>query len=179
MYCSTKELWNIAVDRGLTNITTAKNNSWDKSYRAWLFKQTDKASSSLTANNVSFDFWSSYKGYSVSWKYDNANNNYLRFNGGKEHIDFNTAKTITTKNIIIQFVKETRSVDEHLHNLYDVIGSGNGVLIQNGEKTEITWSKANRLSRTIFKDKSGKEINFVAGNIWVELLPIGTTVSYN
>jgi hypothetical protein len=115
----------------------------------------------------------------VSWKYDSVNNNYVRYNGAKEHIDFNTQKTITAKNIVVQFTKETRSVDEHLHNLYEVIGSGNGVLIQNGIKTEITWSKTNRISRTVFKDKSGKEINFIPGNIWVEILPTGTTVSYN
>ncbi len=179
MYCSTKELWDIAEDRGLTNTTVAKKTAWDKSYRPWLFNQTDQPSSSPAAGNISFDFWSGYKDYSVSWKYDSTNNNYVRSNAGQEHVDFNTKKAITAKNIVIQFVKESRSIDEHLHNLYELIGSGNGVLIQNGQKTEITWSKANRVSRTIFKDKSGKEINFIPGNIWVEILPIGSTVSYN
>ncbi len=179
MYCSTKELWSIAADRGLSNITKIKNNSWDKNYRPWLFKQTDKASSSPNALDVSFDFWSGYKDYSVNWKFDTANNYYIRLNGGSEQKDFNTDETITAKNIIIQYTKETRSIDEHLHNLYAVIGSGNGILLQNGEKTEITWSKANRLSRTIYKDKNGKEINFVAGNIWIEILPNNTEISYN
>jgi len=179
MYCSTKELYNVAANRGLTNKTEAKNTSWDKNYRPWTFNQEDKASLSPTASSITFDFWSGYKDYSVNWKYDAINNNYIRYNGGDEHVDFNTQKTITTKNIVIQFAKESRSIDEHLHNLYEVIGSGSGVLIQNGIKTDITWSKANRVSRTIYKDKSGKEINFVAGNIWVEILPLATTVSYN
>ena len=178
MYCSSKELYNVAADRGLTNKTEVNNTSWDKNYRSWLFKQDDKASTSPTTSTIGFDFWSGYKDYSVSWKYDSANNNYVRYNGAKEHIDFNTQKTITAKNIIVQFAKETRSVDEHLHNLYEVIGSGNGVLIQNGIKTEITWSKTNRISRTVFKDKSGKEVNFIPGNIWVEILPLNTAVSY-
>lgn len=180
MYCSSKELWNIAEARGLTNITVAKKTSWDKNYRSWLFKQEDKPESVLDATNVSFDFWSSIKNYNVSWKYDNVNNVYKRFNGEVEHADFNTQTTITAKNIVIQFVKESRSVDEHLHNLYAVIGSGNGVLVQNGTKTDITWAKANRVSRTIYKDKAtGKEVNFVPGNVWVEILPIGNSVSYN
>lgn len=179
MYCSSKELYNTAASRGLTNKTEAKNTSWDKNYRPWLFKQEDKANSSPNTSNVTFDFWSGYKDYSVSWKYDAINNNYIRYNGGNEHIDFNTQKTITSKNIVIQFAKESRSIDDHLHNLYAVIGSGDGVLIQNGIKTDITWAKANRVSRTIFKDKSGKEVNFIPGNIWVEILPIGTEVSYN
>lgn len=179
MYCSTKELWNVAENRGLTNITEAKSTSWDKNYRSWLFKQADEASPSPNASDVAFDFWSGYSDYSVEWKFDSEKNEYIRYNGGEEHIDFNTGSAITTKNLVLQFVKETRSVDEHLHNLYAVIGSGTGVLIQNGQQTKITWSKANRLSRTIYKDENGKEINFVAGKIWVEILPIGTDVSYN
>jgi hypothetical protein len=180
MYCSTTELWNVAENRGLTNMTVAKKTSWDKSYRSWLFKQEDKANSSPTATNISFDFWSGYKDYSVNWKYNSTDNNYLRSNGGKEQIDFNTNKTLTAKNIIIQLAKESRSIDEHLHNLYEVVGNGTGVLIQNGVKVDITWSKANRVSRTIFKDKStGKEVNFIPGNIWIEIIPIGSTVSYN
>jgi hypothetical protein len=120
MYCSTNELYNIAANRGLTNMTEAKNNSWDKSYKAWSFTQKDK--SNANASTVSFDFWTGYKQYSVSWKYDNTANIYYRSNGGNEQIDFNTKKTITTKNIVIQFTKESRSVDEHGHNLYDMIG---------------------------------------------------------
>lgn len=176
MYCSTTELYNIAANRGLTNITEVKKTAWDKSYQPWKFTQKDTAGTS--ASTISFDFWSGYKDYSVSWKYDLVSNFYSRNNGGKEQIDFNTQKTITAKNIVIQFTKESRSVDEHLHNLYEMIGSGKGILFQNGTKTDITWSKANRLSRTIFKDASGKEVNFVPGNIWVEILPLNTNVSY-
>ncbi len=180
MYCSSTELWNIAEARGLTNDTVAKKTTWDKNYRSWLFKQDDKPATTLDATKVSFDFWSSIKNYNVGWIYDNAKNVYKRLNGGSEQTDHNTQETITAKNIVIQFVKESRSVDEHLHNLYAVIGSGTGVLVQNGTKTDITWTKANRASRTIYKDKtSGKEINFVPGNVWVEILPIGNIVSYN
>lgn len=176
MYCSTTELWNIAANRGLTNITEAKKNSWDKAYKAWTFTQKDQPS--VSSSTISFDFWSGYKDYSVSWKYNPATNNYARSNGGAEVIDFNTQKTITAKNIVIQFTKESRSVDEHLHNLYEMIGNGKGILFQNGNRVDITWSKTNRLSRTIFKDASGKEVNFVPGNIWVEILPLNTNVSY-
>ncbi len=175
MYCSTSELYNIAEKRGLTNETVAKKNSWDKSYRAWSFTKEDKTNG--TDGTISFDFWAGYKDYSVSWKYNSANNNYIRSNGGQEQIDFNTQTALTSKNIVIQYVKETRHVDEHGHNLYDMIGTGKGILFQNGIKTEITWSKVNRLSRTIFKDSTGKEINFVPGNIWIEIIPIGNEVS--
>jgi hypothetical protein len=176
MYCSSSELYNIASNRGLTNLTVAKKTSWDKTYQPWKFAQKESTASSSSV--ISFDFWSNYKAYSVSWKYDKTSNLYLRSNGGKEQIDFNTQKTITAKNIVVQFTKESRSIDEHLHNLYEMIGTGKGILFQNGNRIDVTWSKANRTARTIFKDSSGKEVNFVPGNIWVEILPLNTSVSY-
>lgn len=178
MYCSTAEMWNVAASRGLTNQTVAKKQNWDKNYRPWSFKQADQAASSPSPSQISFDFWTNYKDYSVSWNYDSAKNVYLRSNGGQKHLDFNTGEVLSAKNIVIQFAKDTRGIDEHGHNLYEVIGSGKGMLYQNGTSQEITWSKANRLSRTIFKDSSGKEINFVPGRIWIEILPIGNKISY-
>lgn len=176
MYCSSKELWNTAETRGLTNMTVAKKSAWDKNYKPWKFDATDTAGT--TAKTIAFDFWSAYKDYSVEWKYNPATNLYLRINGGKELIDFNTQKQLYTKNVVIQFTKESRSIDEHLHNLYELIGTGKGILFQNGEKIDITWSKASRTARTIFKDASGKEVNFVPGQIWVEILPLNSTVTY-
>lgn len=180
MYCSTAELWNIAASRGLTNVTTVnKSSSWDKNYRPWVFKQTDSsAAAAVDGQKITFDFWPGYKDYSVTWQYDKTANQYLRSNGGNKHIDFNTGDQLSTKNLVIQYAKETRSVDEHGHLLYDVVGSGKGVLFQNGTKIDLTWAKANRISRTIFKTSDGKEVNFVPGMVWVEILPIGNTVNY-
>lgn len=178
MYCSSSELWNVASSRGLTNETTIKKQNWDKSYRAWSFKQKDAPASTITTPKISFGFWEGYAEYNVTWNYDQATNRYLRSNGGKAHVDFNTKDTINAKNIVIQFTKESRSIDIHGHNLYDMIGTGKGILFQNGTKEEITWTKANRLSRTIFKNSQGAEVNFVPGKVWVEILPIGNKVTY-
>lgn len=178
VYCSTSELYNVAAGRGLTNLTKVNNVSWDKNYRPWSFKQKDVSATSDVVGNISFDFWPGYKDYSVSWKYDQSNNRYVRSNNGQVQIDFNTQQPLYTKNLVIQYAKETRAVDQHGHLLYDLIGSGNGILFQNGSRQDITWSKVNRLSRTIFKDKSGTEINFVPGMIWVEILPIGNQINY-
>jgi hypothetical protein len=179
MYCSSNVLWDIAADRGLTNQTIINKTSWDKSFSNWSFKKDDKTQAASAAQSASFDFWSGYKQYSVSWQYDSKDNQYLRSNGGKPHLDFNTQEQLSAKNIVIQFVKETRSVDMHLHNLYEVIGKGKGVLLQNGTKTDITWSKASRTARTQFKDAStGKNIDLVPGRVWVELVPLNTTINY-
>ncbi|MCL4384473.1 DUF3048 domain-containing protein [Patescibacteria group bacterium] len=178
MYCSTPQLWNMAANRGLTNITTATNTPWNKNFRSWAFNATDQTVAG-GPSTISFDFWPGYKDYSVSWKYDAASNSYVRSNGGQPHIDFDTGKPLTTKNLVIEYAKETRNIDEHMHNLYDVVGTGKGVLLQNGAPAqEITWSKPNRTARTIFRDKNNKEVNFVPGPIWIEILPLGNPVNY-
>ena len=178
MYCSTTEMWNVAASRGLTNVTQVKKQNWDKNYRSWLFKQKDAPASTITTPQISFNFWQGYADYSVTWNYDQSKGLYLRSNGGKPHLDFNTKEELSTKNIIVEFAKESRSIDIHGHNLYELVGSGKGILFQNGTKEEITWSKVNRLSRTIYKDSKGNEVNFVPGKVWVEVLPVGNKISY-
>jgi len=177
MYCSSTELWNVAADRGLTNQTLINKTLWNKNFRSWSFKQVDQPSSTVDARVISFDWWGD-KAYGVTWTYDATQKQYLRQNGGVTAIDFNTKEQINAKNIIIEWVKETRAIDEHVHNLYAVVGTGDAVLLQNGTKTDITWSKPNRTARTIYKDKSGKEINLIPGRTWVEILPLGNKVSY-
>ncbi|MFA6602265.1 MAG: DUF3048 domain-containing protein [Candidatus Shapirobacteria bacterium] len=178
MYCSTKELWNIAASRGLTNLTEVKSQSWDVKFQPWSATLAESPAATPEIKSFSFDFWPGYKDYSVSWIYDSKTNRYARQNGGAPHLDFNSGETITAKNVVVQFAPEVRSIDVHGHNLYKVIGTGKGVLFQNGVKTDITWSKPNRLSRTVFKTVSGAEVNFVPGNIWIEILPFGNQVSY-
>lgn len=178
MFCSSKELWNIAQERGLTNITELNHTSWDKKFASWSFKAKDQPHANPDPKSFSFDFWSAYKDYSVTWVYDPANNRYLRTNGNQVQIDFNDNQQLSAKNVVIQYVKEARSIDTHLHNLYELIGKGNGLLFRNGENLKITWSKASRTSRTLFKNEAGQEINLVPGNIWIEILPLSSTVTY-
>ena len=177
MYCSTTELWNVAENRGLTNMTVANKNSWDKNFKSWSFTAEDKSLAS-SPSTIAFSFWGD-NAYAVQWHYNSSTNTYERNNGGHKAIDFNDQQPLTAKNIIIQFTKESRSVDEHKHNLYDIVGSGTGLHFANGQKQEITWSKSARQSRTIFKDKAtGKELDLVPGRIWVEILPIGNQINY-
>ena len=169
MYCSTEEMWNVAANRGLTNVTKANNTAWNKNFTSWKFTKTDKSLSS--SGDVSYSFWKGYASYDVVWKYDATKNTYLRENGGEKHIDFTVDKQLEAKNIIVQLVKEERSLDEHAHNYYEVVGTGAGYLYNSGTQEEITWTKASRTARTIFKSKSGKDVELVPGSTWVVLLP--------
>jgi hypothetical protein len=150
--------------------------SWDINFRPWRF--TDGKSQSQSVKEISFDFWSNKPEYSVTWKYDPANNEYLRFNGGVEHKDHENNEQIKVKNVAIIFTQEKTSVDRNKHNLYTTIGKGNALIFQNGEAVEATWEKNSRESMIIFRDKKGKEISFVRGPIWVEILAVGSKVDH-
>ena len=171
MGCFTEELYKVAAKRDWQN-----DGEWDKFFVEWKFKEDSIEKGNVT--DISFDFWKSKTDYSVAWKYDKTNNSYSRTNGGVPVVDLNTDDPIMAKNVVIQFVRETGPLDEHLHMDYQVIGTGKAIVFQDGKAILGTWSRATQGARTIFKAE-GKEIEFNKGQIWIELVPDGNIVEYN
>jgi len=178
MVCQTDKLIKMASDRGWTNVDS-KGVSWDKKFVPWKFKDDAKEADRGAVTSISFVAWKGYeKDYGVQWTYDKATNSYKRNNGGQPHKDLETDEQLTAKTVIIMFAKETGPVDDHMHLLYNNIGSGTGLLFEDGKAEKITWEKEDRSSRTIFTGANGKEIQMTRGQLWVHMLPIGTTVTY-
>lgn len=176
MVCFTDKLYKLAATRGWTNVD-AKGVSWDKAFEPWKFKEDAPQSERGASFSASFVAWKGYeKEYGVRWDWDQSANTYKRFNGGVAHTDLENKQQLTAKVVIVQFAKETGPVDDHLHLLYENVGSGTGLLWQDGKETAITWKKATRNSRTKFYDAGGKELSLNRGQIWIELLPIGTQI---
>jgi hypothetical protein len=172
----TDKIFEEAKERGY-GYKDDSGDSWDENFVSWSFSD-DKALSSPKAVEIKFDFWSNKPEYDVSWSYNSQNNNYMRFNGGKEHIDFETKEQLSTKNLLIQFVGEKGPVDEEYHMIYKTVGTGDIILFQNGDVIKGTWSKKTTNSRTMFYDKNGDEISFVRGKIWIEAVPAGNEITY-
>lgn len=169
--------WKQAEKRGFT-AKMPNDMPWASGFKAW---KTDPSivATGTPATDIKFEFWKNYTDFAVEWKYDSASKTYLRFNAGAPHIDFDTKEQLSAANVIVQLVKETQLGDYGKHLYYDVIGSGTGTVFRNGVAVDVSWKKAKQKDRTIFTDKAGKEIVFVPGNIWVEILPIGNKVEYN
>lgn len=180
MYSTTEKLWKEASKRGLTEIDKDKNK-WDEDFDKYSFKE-DEAEAAPTAQSISLNFWKGYEAYSVEWRYDKATNSYLRFNGGKEHLDFNNKKQLTAKNIIILFMTERTANDGYegdIHLLYGTKGTGKAIVFIDGKRIDATWVKKDRTSRTKIIDLQGKEIKFNRGITWFDVLPTGNTVTVN
>lgn len=176
MVCDTSKLYSVAKDRGWTDVD-AKGVRWDEDFDQWSFK--DDAQTDGAVASVSFVAWKGYEStFGVRWEYDAASNAYLRTMAGSPHLDLETNEQLRAKNVFVMFVKETGPVDEHAHMLYENVGSGAGILFQDGNAVEVTWKKPTRTSRTVLTDKTGTEVKFNRGPIWVEMLGIGTKVTY-
>jgi hypothetical protein len=151
---------------------------WTKGFIKWTF-QDGKSNNSPTASDIKFSFWSNQLDYDVEWKYDSATNSFLRFNGGKAHVDWEFDKPqLKASNVVIEFAQEKGPLDSEKHMLYTVIGKGKAIVFQNGNAVIGTWSKASALDRDIFYDTNGKEIQMVRGQTWIEIVPAGNTISY-
>lgn len=181
VYSSTKKLWQYAKDkRDLTNIDE-DGVAWNKTFTSWKFKDDEKLEKRGTIAKVDFGFSNNLASdFNVVWSYDKASNSYKRDNGGAPHIDKNTGKPITSKNVVVMFAKESPANDgyEGGHLLYKVVGSGEALIFQDGKVIEGSWSKEDEESQLKFLDKNDDEVSIVRGQVFIEILPIGNKVDY-
>jgi hypothetical protein len=116
-----------------------------------------------------------YRVSTVTWKYDTSEKAYLRFYGARAHRDREIQKQIAAKNIIVQYAK-TRVLDDWSHHLeIDFVGTGSGLLFQNGQVYPINWQKDSVKAPTKYSFADGSEVKFVPGQTWIEVVKKGET----
>lgn len=149
----------------------AKSKNWPQvaDFQAYKFLKTQTPGTS--ADKVTIDF--SSPSYLVNWTYDTTTGNYLRTMAGIAHKDAVTGEQLTAKTIIIQSVERQETTTAINENGWAMTteGSGKAIIISNGIKTDATWKKDARTSRTIFYDAQGKEIQYLPGKFWIEITP--------
>lgn len=181
VYSSTSKLWQYAKDkRKLTNVDE-DGLAWDKNFSTWKFKDDAKAEDRGTATKIDFGFWDNLaSSFSVVWTYSKTNNSYIRENGGVPHLDKNTGKQLTAKNVAVVFAKESPANDgyEGGHLLYRITGTGDALIFQDGKTIKGTWGRDEETEQIKFYDAQGGEVSLVRGQVWIEVLPVGNKVSY-
>ena len=113
-----------------------------------------------------------YKGnYRVFYKYNPETNSYLRWRGGTKEIDKLTNKQVEIQNIAVMRAA-SRMIQPPDYNDVDVEGTGEAIVYRNGEEIKGTWKKEGKYQPTklYFLDSQGKEIKFVPGKIWIEIV---------
>jgi hypothetical protein len=183
------------IDRGIAIEHTAYVNGPDLRTRGnelgwggkgaisvWQFKNdgpVDTAQAPLVgeSKNIKIVFWVDGD-YTTEFKWIRNTNSYVKFTGYDSAgapiptKDQETSKQVTVKNLIVQFVKEVSIANDPKNRLdYQLVGSGQAIVFEDGKAIKATWSKASRDERTKYFDSNGSEIVFNRGKIWVSIVP--------
>jgi hypothetical protein len=168
-YTTTAGLWKTASSRGVNK--PSKINSW-------VFKE-DSPVAKPNAKNITVGF----EGRSdmiVVWKYDKKTNTYKRYIGGTAHKDKAYKKQIAAKTVIVQYVKNLGNVivTGVFNRNFQTTGTNKLQIFRDGTVIKGKWVKKNKTARTRFFDKKNKEIPLNRGQIWIEIVPVGSSVSF-
>lgn len=112
----------------------------------------------------------------VTYEYDEELGEYIRYSRGVKQVDWETGVDITTKNIIIQKIKNYDIGDGSARQTISNITTSYGYYITNGEVIEIKCIKAARSSQTIYQDLDGNEIEINDGKTFVQIVPLDSNI---
>ena len=114
----------------------------------------------------------------VKYVYNEETKQYDRYARNKEQTDWETGKTVSTKNIIITFCDNYTLADTENKGRQGVqnIGTFDGYYITNGEAIKIKCIKNERDEQTVYQDLEGNEIQVNDGNTFVNICPVSAKV---
>ena len=119
----------------------------------------------------------------VSYQYDPGANAWLRFIGGKPHIDTLNGKQIEAKNVIIQYVQVTQTnIKEDSNNYglsFQLTGSGKVLVFRDGQVVSGTWQRTARDAPTTYYDAQNRPIALNVGQTWVQVVPADFQASWS
>ncbi len=112
--------------------------------------------------------------YTSGFAYDEETGTYKKLIGGAAH-PIQGDGELCAKNIIIMQMKTYPLGDGSARINVDTVGTGRGQYITMGKSVPITWEKASRSAKTVWKNEAGEEIKLNPGTTWVMLLPSGVS----
>lgn len=111
----------------------------------------------------------------VSYAYDPAASDFLRYVAGVPHTDLVTGAQLRADTVIIQYVTEGSSGVKDVLGAESpdlgVIGSGRAQVFVMGRLIDANWVKSSRAEHTRFVDNSGVPVRVKPGSTWIELVP--------
>jgi len=118
--------------------------------------------------------------YNTHYDYDTTTNSYKRSEGGAPHLSQHkdgSKVQIQPKVVVVMVMQYGLEADDH-HSQYNVIGTGDAFVFQDGTATKGTWVKNDANSQITFADQDGKPIPFNAGQTWLTALSGADQVTF-
>ena len=167
---------NLTVDLGalagaLPGISGAKDMGWTFS---------DVAATGGTATNSFSVKWPASR---VGGEWDGANNAFVIALDGKPASDAVTNQPLFAKNIIVQYVEqlEDSGFQDKSGNktpLIESVGSGEAIIMRDGQRFEATWTRAMASSPTTYAVGATNYV-FAPGQTWVLYVPKTYAVTFD
>lgn len=111
----------------------------------------------------------------VSYAYDHAARNFLRYVAGVPQADLTTGAQLRADTVVLQYVTEGSSGIKDVRGAESpdlgVIGSGRAQVFVMGRVIDANWVKSSRAEHTRFLDNAGDPVPVKPGSIWIELVP--------
>lgn len=139
-------------------------------------RKKDEPSPIKDATSISISV--SSQTYSVGYTYDVNNNTYLRVMAGAQHVDRESKAQLTAKNVAVIKVSTVRAMEDGYREQMTTIGSGEASVFMDGRVIPAVWEKTAAKSPLLFKDMSGKVIEFNRGSTWITAIPTNKGVTW-
>jgi len=143
------------------------------------WKFTDEPQQGRAAASVHIPYPNGYQGYSVSYEYDRAAQDYKRFMANEPHADAVDGSQLRAKTIIVLYIKSWPvPKDPDLRIEMETVGSGKGLVFAESKAREIRWAKNSKKDQFILTEAGGTVLTIPRGNVWVEVVPLETEISF-
>ncbi len=137
-------------------------------------------SPSPTPNAASINLAISGADYNVTYAYDAASNSYNRSEGGVPHTVVNAAGQTTqlSPKVVVALVMQYGLEADNHHSQYNVVGSGQAYVFQDGTVTPATWSKTSAQAALTLTGSDNQPVKLNAGQTWFTALANASLVTY-
>ena len=132
---------------------------------------------SLTAATVTIP----YRTNTVKYAFEADVDAYVRSVAGTVQVDPANSQKVYARNIIVLYQALTydSKVDPgHNRPVVTDIGAGQAMVFKEGQAIKATWKKTSATALTRLYDAKGQEIPLVRGEIFIQVVPIGTKATW-
>lgn len=180
VFANTASQWNYAAQRGWN---TTPNPS-----AAWVFSESAPPGGA-SASRLAIPIPTFYAQLKPTWTYDAASGRWLRFIGGKPHIDKADGKQLSAANVVVlganhvktlipeQGTKLTEGQCNNASVQIQLWGEGPAKIFREGKVFEGKWVRPDRHSPFRFVDANGQDIPLKPGNSWWQIVPTDLQVT--
>ena len=175
VYTTTNKLKENATSKNINLNSSSASNTILLNYNTSDIDLSKKEGATV-ANNIEISYGASFN---TTFKYDEENKIYNRYQNGEANTDYTTKEQFNTKNIIVQKVKYNVCADNYYWDLHLEGNSGEGYFISNGYSVPIKWSKQGRNDKTKYTYLDGTEIEVSDGRTYIEVQTTNQTLTIN